>query len=82
MDSFADGLMGESGLSRKFEENRCYLLVLRACLRRKVATSESTISWDTFEQEVADDFMVKIAHIIELRKGYMEDGGVWVFGTS
>ena len=44
MDSFADGLRGELGLSRKFEENRYYLLALRACLRRKIVSNETTIS--------------------------------------
>ena len=82
MDSFADGLKGELGLSRKFEENRCYALALRACLRRRIISNEAKISWASIEQEVDDDVMVRLDHITQLRMGYMEDGGVWVFGEG
>lgn len=74
MDSFADGLRGEAGVLQKIENNRSYLLALRVCLRRSIATDESTIGRNYSEQ--AQDFMVKIEHITELRKEYMDDGGV------
>lgn len=76
MDSFADGLRGEAGVLQKIENNRSYLLALRVCLRRSIATDESTIGRNSSEQGSAQDFMVKIEHITELRKEYMDDGGV------
>ena len=75
MDSFAGGLHGERGKSRTYEENRCYILALIASLRRKV-DEDSAINWTEIEREVSRDFHVKQSYISDLRKGYMEDGGV------
>ena len=34
------------------------------------------------ERGIARDFMVKAEHIHYLRVGFMEDGGVWIFGNE
>lgn len=75
MDYFVQGLRGEKGESRTFEENKCYILAFRAYLRKEIMSANNTtinITWD-------QDFMVKHDHIHDLRMGYMEDGDIWIF---
>ena len=76
LDDFSNDLSGEKGKSRAYEENCCYILALRACLRSHISVGETTINWTMIEQEIARALMVKTEYIHQLIVGVMEDGGV------
>ena len=82
MDSLAEGISGEKGKYRTFEENKCYVLALRAYLRRRLEAGEPSINWTEIERAVAHDFMVNRYCITDLRKGFMQDGDIWVYGNG
>ena len=82
MDSLAEGIGGEKGKSRTFEENKCYVLALRAYFRRRLEAGKPSTNWTEIEQAVAHDFMVNRDHITDLRKGFIQDGNIWVYGNG
>ena len=49
MNFYSSGLEGANDLSRTYEDNRCYILVMRGYLKGKVASSEATINWHAIE---------------------------------
>ena len=76
LDDFSNGLSGDKGKAMTYEDNFCYILALRACLKRHIIAGITSINWTMIEQEISQDFMVKAKHIHHLRVGFMEDGGV------
>ena len=77
-------LCNPSGRSRGVEENKLLLLAVVASLRRRVIAEKDSkrgfISWTAIEEEVASDFHVAPVYLKELRKAYIEDGDVLVWG--
>ena len=67
MDFYSIGLDGANGLSRTYEENRCYILVMRGYLKRKVTSSEATINWHAIEAGATETFMVCVHYMRMLR---------------
>ena len=49
MESLAGGLQGDHGRSRIFKENCCYILAIKACLKRKLIANDTTINWNSIE---------------------------------
>ena len=43
---------------------------------------DTPINWTSVGNEMAGDFFVSKTYITELRKGFMEDGGIWIYGGS
>ena len=52
---------------------------------KKIARSEEEIkavNWSIIENEVSTNFHVRKEHITALRKGFLEDGHVYIFGRE
>ena len=83
---FSDCTKNSQGKSRTFEENRLLIFALQASLKRqleKVARSQAeimSINWSGIEQEVSTYFHVRREHVTALRRGFLEDGHVYIFG--
>jgi hypothetical protein len=64
------------------------ILALRAYLRRKVESMDegdlypSSITWTSIEEEMARDFCVRREHLTEIRRIFLDEGDVVVFGTE
>ena len=76
------------GRCHQFEENKLLLLALAAALRRKIVALKSKtikideINWTSIEKEVASDFYVGAEYIAEIRKTFLDDGDIAVFGED
>jgi hypothetical protein len=89
LDYFDEGVLtvkAPNGKSRSFEENKLFILALRATLRRQIEAIEEKslsplkLSWTSIEEEVARDFHVGRTYISKVRCTFIEDGDVAVFG--
>jgi hypothetical protein len=75
-----------NGKSRSYEENKLFILALRATLRRQIEAIQENrlsplkLSWTLIEEEVARDFHVGREYISKVRCTLIEDGDVTVFG--
>ena len=57
------------------------VLAIKALLKRHIDSVEF-FTWTTIERDVAADCCVWIHHVILLRKGFLEDGDIYVFGEE
>jgi hypothetical protein len=70
------------------EENKLLILALRAYLRQKVESMNegdlhpSSINWTLIEEAVARDFCVRREYLTELRRIFLDEGDVVVFGME
>ena len=82
------GIVNPSGQSRTFEENKLVLLALNMLMKMMMRQVEEghmsihSLSWTMLEEEVASSMHMKREHITELRKQFLEDGHVLVFGEE
>ena len=90
-DEFEDmvqGLKNPKGKCRSMDENKMILYALKAGLKRKLAAVDDDllqphqISWTDIEREIAEDFNYKLSNVTELRKTFLVDGDVCVFGET
>ena len=85
---FCQEIKNPNGRSRTYEENKLLIFALRAYLRQKVESMNegdlqpSSITWRSIEEAVARDFCVRREHLTELRRTFLEEGDVVVFGTE
>ena len=85
---FCQEIKNPNGRSRTLEENKLLILALRAYLRRKVESMNegnlypSAITWTSIEEEVARDFCVGREYLTEIRRIFLDEGDVVVFGTE
>lgn len=84
-ESLSERIKNNQGKNRTFEENKVLLFAIKAALKRSLDRNKddvynTTINWREIESEIARDFCVKLSHVIDLRKGFLEDGDVFVFG--
>jgi hypothetical protein len=76
------------GRSRTLEENKLLLLALLRELDQRVESMNngnvhpSSITWTSIEETVARDFCVDRAILTELRRNFLDDGDVIVFGQE
>ena len=86
MEVFSDGLKNNHGKSRIFGENKLLIFSVINELKRAVNEGQSTInsnlSWIIIERNISLEFHVRLEHITELRKGFMEDEDVYVLGQE
>jgi transposase len=77
-----------NGRSRTLEENKLLLLALLRELDQRVeymnngTIHPSLITWTSIEETVANDFCVRKGHLTELRRNFLDDGDVLVFGQE
>ena len=85
---FCQEIKNPNGRSRTLEENELLILALRAYLRRKVESMDegdlhpSSNTWTLIEEAVARDFCVRREHLTEIRRIFLDEGDVVVFGTE
>ena len=81
-------LKNPKGRSRTLEENKFILLALLRELRQRVQSMNdghlhpSEITWTSIEERVAMDFCVWRPHLTKLRRNFLNDGVVVVFGKE
>jgi hypothetical protein len=85
---FCQEIKNPNGRSRTLEENKLLILALRAYLRQKVESMNegdlhpSSINWTLIEEAVARDFCVRREYLTELRRIFLDEGDVVVFGME
>jgi hypothetical protein len=86
IDVALETVKSPNGKSQKFEENKIFVLAIRATLRRQCkAVVEGRMdllkmSWTSIEKEVAKDFHVGLSSVIKIQCMFIEDGDVAIFG--
>ena len=80
LDAVSNDIRGETGKSRSFEEMRLLLLAIKAALKQRIFEKEEKISWRQIDEEVAEDFRVGRMYISDLRRTFLEDGDICVYG--
>jgi hypothetical protein len=88
-DDFNDGSLANSkGRSRTFEENRIVLLSLKMLLLERLELVEEgkrkiyEITWTSIEDRVSQQLGVTREHVTALRKQFLDDGDVLIFGSD
>ena len=81
----SEGIKNNQGKNRTFGGNKVLLFEIKAALKRALdrirdGGCSSTLNWSKKELEIARDFCVKLSHVIDLRKGFLDDGDIFVFG--
>jgi transposase len=85
---FCQEIKNPNGRSRTLEENKLLIFALRAYLHKKVESMNeghspaSSITWTLVETEVARDFCVRREHLTELRRVFVDEGDVVIFGKE
>jgi hypothetical protein len=86
IDVASETVKSPNGKSQTFEENKIFILAIRATLRRQCkAVIEGQMdplkmSWTSIEKEVAEDFHVGRSYVTKIRCMFIEDGDVTIFG--
>ena len=79
-------LENRKGRVRSYKENRMIILALYASLNRHIKSKNNdenkSIYWRLIEEEVSNDFHIRLNYVIEIRKLFLDSGHVIVISDQ